>query len=338
MELRHLRDFVAVAEELSFTRAAARLHLAQPSLTRQIKDLEEEIGVRLLNRGKVRVSLTEEGTFFLAEAKRVLALSTESVQMVQQLSRGEAGQLHIGYIAHLHSHLLPASLAAFRGVFPKVKLQLFSMTCRQQLDALESCDIDLGFVGLRECLGGSRLMAKRVGSYQIVVALPEASPISRRSKLALSDLEPLFFVTLSKALFPGWSDWTRRIVGEAGFTPQILQETDSIAAAIETVATGLGIALLPEQATVLVRSGVVFRLLTPELRAESCIAWRRDCSRFVQEYIEILRSVVASSVNDDSVGGMVNHANGVTARISAKGFKRHGPAKSSVRLRYQRAI
>src|SRR5512142_146219 len=113
MELRHLRYFVAVAEDLSFTKAAAKLHLAQPSLTRQIRNLEEEIGVRLFNRSQSHVSLTEEGRAFLVDARRVLVLVAESVRAVQRLSRGESGQLNIGYMSHFNFDLLPRTLGIF---------------------------------------------------------------------------------------------------------------------------------------------------------------------------------------------------------------------------------
>src|SRR5512142_2795607 len=118
MELRHLRYFVAVAENLNFTKAAAKLHLAQPSLTRQIHNLEEEIGVRLLNRSKNQVTLTEEGRSFLIDARRVLALASESVLAVQRLSRGETGQLNIGYLSQYNFELLPKTLGVFRQAFP----------------------------------------------------------------------------------------------------------------------------------------------------------------------------------------------------------------------------
>src|SRR3954463_6600669 len=114
MELRHLRYFVAVAEALNFTRAAFQLHLAQPSLTRQIHNLEEEIGVRPFNRTKSHVALTEEGRSFLTDARRILALANESVLAVQRLSRGESGQLNIGYLASFNFDLLPRSLETFR--------------------------------------------------------------------------------------------------------------------------------------------------------------------------------------------------------------------------------
>src|SRR5437016_12175123 len=120
MELRHLRYFVAVAEDLSFTKAAGNLHLAQPSLTRQIHNLEEELGVRLLNRSKSQVTLTEEGRSFLGDARRILALATESVLAVQRLSRGEVGQLNISYLSNFDCELLPETLRAFRLSFPHI--------------------------------------------------------------------------------------------------------------------------------------------------------------------------------------------------------------------------
>ena len=149
MEFRHLRYFVAVADKLSFTRAAAALHVAQPSLTRQIQNLEEEIGVRLLDRSKKHVGLTDQGRAFLVDAKRLLALAAESVQAVQRLSRGETGQLNIGYLSNFNFDLLPRTLATFRQDHPLVSLNLFDMTPAEQYRALESRKIDLGFVGLR---------------------------------------------------------------------------------------------------------------------------------------------------------------------------------------------
>ncbi len=118
MELRHLRYFVAVAEELNFTRAAAKLHLAQPSLTRQIHSLEDELGVRLLDRSRNRVSLTEEGHRFLVDARRLVTLSLESVKSLQRFSRGESGQLNLGYLFKFNFELLPAVLATFYEVCP----------------------------------------------------------------------------------------------------------------------------------------------------------------------------------------------------------------------------
>src|SRR5271170_3588637 len=120
MELRHLRYFVAVAEDLSFTKAAQKLRLAQPSLTRQVRNLENEIGVRLLDRSNNRVTLTAEGRRFLFDSKKLLAMCEESVAAVQRMNRGESSQLNIGYVANIPCRLLPITLGAFRKLWPRV--------------------------------------------------------------------------------------------------------------------------------------------------------------------------------------------------------------------------
>jgi DNA-binding transcriptional LysR family regulator len=290
VELRHLRDFVAVADELSFTRAAKKLHVAQPSLTQQIQLLERELGVRLLNRIKGRVSLTEAGKVFLADSRRVIALSEDSVRAVQHFNRSETKQLKIGYVASLHYHLLPATLAAFQRAYPEVALNLFDMTCAQQLEALEANKIDLGFIGLRESLAGTNLQAEAVAFYEILVALPKAHPLSKKPKINLKELESHFFVGMSERNYPGWGEWMRRIVSEAGFTPRTLQEADGPLAVLAFVAAGLGAALLPEQVKLLAHPGVAFRPLKPVIKVESCIAWRSEnTSKPLDRYVDMLK-------------------------------------------------
>src|SRR5712671_3601601 len=179
MELRHLRYFVAVAENLNFTRAASKLRLAQPSLTRQIRNLEEEIGVRLLNRSKSHVGLTEEGRSFLVDARRILALAAESVLSVQRLSRGETGQLNIAYLSNFDFELLPETLGTFRQSFPHVALNLFDMTPAEQFRALEARKIDLGFIGLRPPAAIKELQWESVARQRTLVVLPAKHPLAR---------------------------------------------------------------------------------------------------------------------------------------------------------------
>ena len=222
MELRHLRYFVAVADTLNFTKAAAALHLAQPSLTRQIQNLEEEIGVRLLDRSKKHVALTEEGRAFLVDAKRLLALATESIQSVQRLSRGETGQLNIGYLSNFNFDLLPKTLAAFRQDHPHVALNLFDMTPAEQFRALEARKIDLGFVGLRFPSASEALQWECLARHKTVVALPIKHPLAKQSSVALRDLKAMFFVGMSEKTHPGFRDWLAQTCQPAGFTPRIL--------------------------------------------------------------------------------------------------------------------
>jgi len=288
-ELRHLRDFVAVAEELNFSRAAAKLHLAQPSLTRQIKSLEEEIGVRLFDRIKGRVFLTDHGRSFLVDAKRVLALSAESVRSVQHLVRDEAGQLNIGYSANILFRLLPATLASFGRVSPEVALHLFDMTCAEQLGALETRKIDLGFVGVSECLIGTCLHGECVERYDVTVALPKGSPLSKKPRIDLKDLEACFFAGLSEVACPGSREWIRQISSDGNFSPRVVQEGDA-PAVLRFVGASLGVALLPAQIESLPHRGVVFRPLEPRVEVEYCMAWRSDNhSGILAHFIEIVR-------------------------------------------------
>ncbi len=295
MELRHLRYFVAVAEALSFTKAAEKLRLAQPSLTRQVRNLEDEIGVRLFDRTKNRITLTDAGRLFLFESKKVLALSDESVAAVQRMKRGENAQLNIGYIANIHYGLLPATLGAFRKLCPLVALNLFDMTCAEQLAALDSHKIDLGFVGLRPALSNEDLLAEGVTHDTIVVALPEKHPLAKKATLPLADLASQSFICKSEKSHPGNRAWLLKTCKSAGFQARILQETNEELTALKFVANGLGVTLVPEQITALSHEGVVFRALRPPLRRESTIAWRADNpSKPLKDYIQIVKDLSRS--------------------------------------------
>ncbi len=292
MELRHLRYFVAVAEDLSFTRAAEKLHLAQPSLTRQIHNLEEELGVRLLNRSKSQVTLTEEGRSFLADARRILALATESVLAVQRLSRGEVGQLNISYLSNFDFELLPETLSAFRQTFPHIALNLFDMTPAEQLRALEARKIDLGFVGLPPPATAGAIQWESITRHRTVVVLPARHSLARKRHLKLGELENMFFVGMSEKTHPGFRAWLNRTCQLAGFVPRVLQDAELETALMTFVAEGLGVTLAREHIKKLPHPGVTFRPLAPALKSDYCIAWNRsNDSRALQQYIEIIKNL-----------------------------------------------
>jgi len=293
MELRHLRYFVAVAESLNFTKAAAKLHLAQPSLTRQIHNLEEELGVRLLNRSKSQVALTEEGRSFLVDARRILALATESILAVQRLSRGETGQLNIAYLSNFDFELLPETLAAFRQSFPHIALNLFDLTPAEQFRALEARKIDLGFVGLPPPLAAAgALQWESIGRHRIVVVLPTKHPLASKGQVKLGELETMFFVGMSEKTHPGFRDWLNRTCQQAGFTPRVLQDAELEPALMTFVAEGLGVTLAREHIKKLPHPGVAFRPLAPAVVSDYCIAWsRNNDSRALQHYIEIVKGL-----------------------------------------------
>jgi DNA-binding transcriptional LysR family regulator len=293
MELRHLRYFVAVAEELNFTRAAAKLRLAQPSLTRQIHNLEEELGVRLLDRTRNQVSLTEEGKSFLVDARRLVALSLESVKAVQRFSRGESGQLNLGYLFKFNFDLLPATLATFYQTSPEIAVNLFDMSPAEQLRALEARKIDLGFIGLRPPAANKNMGTLNwecVARHDVVAVLPARHSLSQKSRIKIRDLKSLFFVAMSEQTHPGSRDWLAGLCQQAGFTPRILQDVDLESGLMTFVAEGLGVTLAREQIKNLPHPGVVFRPLATAAKAEYWIAWHRENrSKALAQYIEIVK-------------------------------------------------
>lgn len=278
MELRHLRYFVAVGEALSFTKAGQKLHLTQPSLTRQVKDLEGELGIRLLDRTKQNVNLTPEGRFFLNDAKRVLALSVEIVRSVQRLSREQSPPLSLGYVADLFYDLLPATLASFQQAFPTTPVNLFDMSCGAQFRAINDGKIDLGFVGLHEAVEEAGLECRSVAAYKTVAALPKNTGLAKRRLVHLEDLEPMFFIGMSENSYPGYRLWLTQACRRVGFNPRVLQDVETERSILQSVAAGLGVALLPDQMKRVPHDNVIFRDIQPNVTTESCIAWKRDNS------------------------------------------------------------
>src|ERR1041385_8657613 len=289
MELRHLRYFVSVAEALSFTKAAEKLRTAQPSLTRQIKNLEDELGVRLLHRTKQKVTLTDEGRSFLADAKRWVVLAAGTVESVRRLRTGEVRALNVGYVSNLFYDLLPKTLESFHQALPTIAVNLFDLSCGEQFRALEEGKLDLGFVGLHEPIARRGLEFRTIASYRSVVALPKEKPLTARATVGLKALAPMFFIGMSETSYPGYRDWLIKTCQHCAFTPKILQDVDLERKMIHAVASGLGVAIVPEQLKRLEHEGVVFRPLNPVVMTEGCVAWRnRNPSPALQAYIGIV--------------------------------------------------
>jgi DNA-binding transcriptional LysR family regulator len=295
VELRHLRYFVSVAEALNFTKAAEKLHTAQPSLTRQIKNLEEELGVRLLHRTKQKVTLTDEGRSFLADAKHLLALAAETVKSVRRLHTGEVRALNVGYVSNLFYDLLPKTLESFHQAFPTIAVNLFDLSCGEQFRALEEGKLDLGFVGLHEPIARRGLEFRTIASYKSVVALPKENPLTARATVGLKALAPMFFIGMSETSYPGYRDWLVRTCERSAFTPKVLQDVDLERKMIHAVAAGLGVAIVPEQLKRLEHENVVFRALDPVIMTEGCVAWRnQNPSSALQAYIRIVEQAGSS--------------------------------------------
>ena len=292
MELRHLRYFVAVAGALSFTQAARQLRLAQPSLTRQIRNLEKEIGVELLNREHNRVTLTPAGRRFFADAKKLLAQCGEMVDAAQRPEADETAILNIGYVAESCPPFLAATIAAFRTMSPGVVVNLFDMSRAEQCLALREGRIDVGYVGLDPRYHGDAFASIPVGLDRMVAALPATSLAERSPRLALRDLADYAFVSMAPTSYPGAREWLEETCSRAGFSCRILQEVDQEADALRFVADGFGVALITQRVLPVTEKGVRLRTLTPPLRRHSSLAWRAGIpSENVTEYLRIVKDL-----------------------------------------------
>jgi len=316
MELRHLRYFVAVAEELHFGRAAARLHIAQPPLSRQIRQLEDELGVTLLDRAKRRVQLTQAGRAFLAEARRVLAQTERAVRAAQRTGRGEGGHLAVGFVPCADLDLLPRALGACRERLPRLELELHPLTRCRQIDALRSGRIQVGIVLLP--VDESGLVVEALQREPLVAVLPERHRLARRERVRLLDLREENMVSFPRPVSPSNDHVTLTACRVAGFEPRMSYATDRIETNLAMIAAGLGVGLLPASIRNLKRSGVVYRpLVPPAPHVDVAVAYRReDATPALLAFLDVLREVTARPEN---APGKSRRRAGASLRARAEG-------------------
>ena len=259
MELRRLRYFVALAEELHFGRAAERLGISQPPLSQQIARLEKELAVRLLSRTSRSVSLTEPGRLFLEEARRTLRQVDHAAHVAQRAAGGEVGQLRIGFVPACG--VIPVGVRRFAHRFPSVRLTLRNMGTADQVAALVEGALHVGFVHLP--IDARGLAVEEVQRDPLLAAIPQRHRLARRSSLSLRALAGEPFIGFPRTSAPGAYDAIRTLFRQAGFTPNVVHETDSILARLRMVGAGLGVSLLPAYAARSPRNGVVLRPLRP---------------------------------------------------------------------------
>ncbi len=259
-DLTLLNSFVAVAEELHFGRAAQRLHIAQPPLSMRIRRLEEDLGVRLLERSRRHVALTEAGAFLLVRARDLLSEAERAQVETQRVARGEGGVLSIGYTPTATFDVLPKVLAAFRKRRPDVRLELREMASPEQPEALRRGRIELGFA----CgpVGADGLREDVLGREGLVLALPAGHALARERRVALRRLAALPFVLVRPEIEPAWAQASLAALREHRVAIDVVQEADSKIAQLGLVAAGVGLALVSESVQCLGRKGVVFRALT----------------------------------------------------------------------------
>jgi DNA-binding transcriptional LysR family regulator len=295
MELRHLRYFVEVAQALSFTKAAQSLRVAQPALSRQIRQLEEEVGVRLLERTRRGVQMTSAGEAFLVEARAVLEQSAQAIQVAQKTGQGKAGQLNLGYVWGLFHSMVPPVVASFRQVHPDVAVHLFDLTATQQVQAIAQGRLDVGFVGFAQEADAAGLTKRKVGESGFIVALPQTHRAARRRRVPLALLAEDFFFTISDQHYPGASRYVVNACAAAGFRPRVLQAAERGHTILGLVAGQCGVAVLPEPLRALPHPGVVFRPLVDDVQADLFLAW--DSARNSTVRDAFLRAIPGKSGN-----------------------------------------
>jgi DNA-binding transcriptional LysR family regulator len=294
MELRHMRYFVAVAEERNFTRAAARLHLAQPSLSRQIRDLEHELGVTLLHRGKGGVNLTAAGNEYLAQARKLLSDSALAIQVTQAVGRSERRQLVIGSVEPpVASGLLAIILKTFSIAHPQVQVELRELVSVEQHRLIAARELDAGFV-YRPPEDDHVFEAFTVLENRHVAALPSDHRLAQKSEIRLRDLEGESFVQFPRKLWPERIDAIAQKCREAGFTMRIVQEAQPTHALLNLVGRGFGVAIVPAPLCWYSPCVALKKLKDLDLAASFQLAWlRRNDSALLRDFIATSRQVTS---------------------------------------------
>jgi len=287
IELRHFRYFIAVAETLHFGRAAERLHISQPPLSVQIRQLETYVGTPLLERTQRRVRLTAAGQVFLEEARRAVRVADQAVEAARAAASGERGTLRFGFVSSAPFNVLPGVLRSYRALHANVKVELHEMGSADQLRALQAAQLDVGLVRLpAEATGLAMHVLLRE---PLVVALPDSHRLAARKRLRVQALRDDAFVTFPRRLGPGLYDRIFRFCAEAGgFTPQVGMEVEQTHAIVGLVGASLGVALVPSSMRSMQTGGVKFIPLVGAPSVEMGLAWRQhDPSPLLRAFLDV---------------------------------------------------
>ena len=246
MELRHLRYFVAVAEEQNVTRAAARLHVSQPPLSRQIRDLEDDLNIALFEHGAKAVRLTEAGKVFLTEARAVLNRVDEAVQMAKAVANGQQGEIYVGYAPSLTVELLPRALKHFQETHPEVRVQLHDLSTQEMLRGLRDGNLHVALMIQVSSKVLAGFVFEELQRHAVCVAVHPAHPLARARKVGLEQIADERLVAFTLADYPEHHAWMAELFAPLNRQPQIMEEHDSATSLIAAVEAGRGIALVSQ--------------------------------------------------------------------------------------------
>ncbi len=293
MELRHLRYFTAVAEELHFTRAAARLGIGQPPLSQQIQQLEREIGTPLFLRLPRGIALTEAGAQFLEDARALLAGADRAVDTARRLGRGERGAITVGFTASAVFHpYLPRAIRAYRDRYPGVRITLTESTSVSLLRSLRAGEVDVAFVR-PPYVADPEFKSERVLDEPMLVALPPDHRLVRKRAIPMAALADEDFVLYPRPIGASLYDAIQSACQRAGFTPRVIQEAPQMASIVSLVAAGVGISVVPAAMRHMGAQGIEYRPIKGDApHAPLDMAYRRhDRSAAASNAVELLREL-----------------------------------------------
>ena len=323
-ELRLLRSFVVIAEEGSLTRAAARLHIAQQSLSQQVRTLEAQLGATLLERSSSGMRLTPVGTVLLGEARTLLAQADRALGAVEATASGKTGELRVGFLNSVANYLMPPMVRAFGERHPGMTLEAHELSIAELVAGLRTGELDAGLTRppLVEDLEIEVVLEEPVSA-----VLPEGHPLAAREQLELADLADEPWVLTTRSSWPPWHRLYDEEFARAGFAPRVVQRGTSAQNLLALVAAGVGVTRLSASSSSLRRGGVVFVPLAGD-RAQTVIAWRAAAS-------PVLAPVQGGGARRDP------HARPARRRLSPRltdPVRPRGPRARSPRVRRSRRV
>lgn len=287
MELRQLRYFLVVAEELHFGRAAERLHLTQPPLTVAIRRLERELGVQLFDRTTRRVTLTHAGEAFKRRVREAVTELDEAAGDVASVAAGLSGRIRVGFVSSASYTTIPEAIRAFRRQRPRVELVLSPLTSGEQIEQLLDGDLDVGLI--RDPGEVPGLAMELVSTEDLVAVLPEAHPLASREEVRPEDLEGEPMILFPYRLMPGFVTRVLRLFDGLETSPQVVQQAIHQETVLGLVAAGLGISILPESVRRFQMPGVVTRPLSGRPQTALYAARGRSHSPAVDQFMNGLQ-------------------------------------------------
>jgi LysR family transcriptional regulator, hca operon transcriptional activator len=297
MELRHLRYFITVAEELNFSKAALRLYTAQPSLSQQIKDLEEDVGVKLLHRTKRKVELTDEGAVFLEQARLTLAQADKAVAMARQVSKAKQQLLRIGFVPVAEMKVFPYVLPNLRVQNPELKIELLSLNNHEQIRAIKKSELDISFT--RHNFHNDEIESKFVLREPLIFILPKDHPLAKYECIPVNALNGVDFVIPSEEPSGTLHNTILDFAKQHHIELNIVQKADNILSHISSIGMGLGCTILPGYIAPLAMNNTVIRPLDVELPyLDLYVSYKKSPNSVaVQKFMTLLTQVFHLDIN-----------------------------------------